>query len=111
MFKSKMTLSAEESHGTIEPDSSPSVLLIVLMVILTIVLFAVGYAVKESLQVFLAGQQQAVDLSVPNPELVELRAQQNAELSGYDQLDAGHYRIPIESAMDALVRSQSVAPK
>jgi hypothetical protein len=110
MLRNTVSLSSDDSHAAVEPDNGPAGLMIVLLSLTTIVLFGVGYAVKESLQVFLVGQQVKVDLSVPNPELTELQAKSQADLSGFAQVDAakGFYKIPVDRAMDALVRNQSV---
>ncbi len=95
-----------------EPDESPAVMFGVLFVILIFVLVGLGIATKAFLSHSIA-EQQALQWSVPNPQLIEMRAKELAELTSYEVVDdgQGRYRIPVEKAMEALVKSQSIIVK
>lgn len=91
-----------------EPDTLPVGFLagfIVAIIVVVAVVFVVG---QQLLLESARHKVQEVDLSVPNPQLQELRAQEDAALDNYDVVDQdkGLYRIPINQAIDLYVRGQ-----
>lgn len=110
----KMKLGHGHSTGDSgsEPDESPAGMLGILFVILIVVLFAIGFATKAYLSYSVA-EQQALQWSIPNPQLIEMGVKDLAELTSYDVVNEaqGQYRIPVEKAMEILVKNQSIIVK
>ena len=91
-----------------EPDKLPVTFLVLFILAISAVLIVVAVGSKQLLWVAADKQLEEVYASVPNPELVELRQQEDAELGDYGVVDQGkgHYRIPIKQAIEAYARSQ-----
>lgn len=100
--------SEESLHAQVdaELDVPPSFRIMAAVAILTVVLVVAVIGVWQLVLVTSDAEVQRKELGPDNPELVELRARDRGRLEGYDAIDrdAGRYQIPIERAMDLLVR-------
>lgn len=104
---------AAQQHGSEtplapEPDKLPVGFLAGFIAAIIVVVAVVGVVAQQLLLESARHQVQQVDLSVPNPQLQELNAQEEAALGNYDVVDKdkGLYRIPINQAIDLYVSGQ-----
>lgn len=99
--------SSSSPHGTqgVEPDKVPGKLFLGLLVLLVAALAGVGFAVRQLMWFSVSKVKHDVDLSLANPNLLELRASEEKALTSYDLVDEKLqiYRIPIDRAMDIYV--------
>lgn len=97
----------------IEPDDtgSSSKTIIRFGLALGVFLFACWY-LGEQLLYYAANRIEAEDLAQRDSLLVERRAQEDALLEDYDLIDKdkGAYKIPIQQAMELIVKRNSVEP-
>jgi len=109
MNKSSIDTGASGNEPPIEPDKPPVLGLLAILAVATITLLAVGVACKQLLLYMTNKRDQDVNLSVPNPLFKELSAQYREELSTYEKInpEKGYYKIPIDQAMEALVKKES----
>jgi len=91
-----------------ESDKLPVGFLTVAFIAITVVLVVVAVGARQLLWSTADKQIEEVSASVPNPELVELRQKEAAELGEYDVVDEakGFYRIPINQAIEVYARGQ-----
>lgn len=114
MNKTVMNASAGGHEGgsskDIEPDRPPVKLLTALLVLMIVGLGVFSVISKQLLVLLMAQQEHEVDLGVESPALREQRIKEQAQLTGYDVADQqkGLYQIPIDQAIDLLVKRQSV---
>lgn len=98
----------ESLHAQVDAefDAPPSIRIMASIVILTVVVVMALIGVWQLVLVTSDAEVQSKELGPDNPDLVELRARDRGRLEGYDAVDrdAGRYQIPIERAMDLLVR-------
>lgn len=101
--------SQNPAEPQVERDHPPVLGLIVFLVCISVILVIVGFTAKQLLVSFTETQNKEVNLTVKNPLLLELQAKYHEQLNSYDVIDQakGHYRIPIDKAMEIVVRKGS----
>jgi hypothetical protein len=98
---------SHSGHNNLGPegDKSPTLLLGILLVCLTVLMLAIVFGSRQLLWITASLQHENVHASVDNPELIELKAKWNEELTTYKKLsDEGVYQVPVEMAMMEVVR-------
>jgi hypothetical protein len=91
-----------------ESDKTPTALLAVLLVgLVGLLLFVIVFA-RQLLWITSSIQNEQVNASVANPELLELKAKWSEDLSSYNVVDAasGVYQIPVDAAIAELVKAR-----
>lgn len=105
--------SHDHSHGTdpVEADTTDTKTLIGLGVALLVGLVVLWY-VGEELLYFASDKLQAEDLAARDQLTIQTRTQEEATMSEYDVQDAEKqlYRIPIQNAMEMVVKRNSAEP-
>jgi len=100
--------SHETHHDQVdaERDSPPSIRIMSMIGILTVVVIMSVIGVWQLVLMTSDAEVQSKELTPDNPVLAELRARDQGRLEAYDAVDrdAGRYQIPVERAMDLLVR-------
>ncbi len=98
------------SDLVVEDDRPATGLLSILMTALVALLIIVGIMAGLILWKLAQRQEHAVLLDPPSKDLLELKQQDADQLSNYLALDAAAdvYQVPIERAMDILVKRGSV---
>lgn len=109
----KVTASHGGNSGApgVEPDNPMARPIVVGVVVLFVFLVVLWFAAKELL--FFTGKEiQTEDLAARDAIILEHRAQEDASLNDYDVVDADKkiYKIPIENAMELLVKRNSSEP-
>lgn len=95
---------SEHEQVAAEPDRPPVGRIVAIVSLVGVAVLGAVMLLWQVFQLDATAEVFRKNLSQDNPELRELRAREQGELSDYAQLDAGQYRIPIERAMEWLVR-------
>jgi hypothetical protein len=100
-----------DAHAHPEPAETRNGLIVLCGVIFTLILVFVFFWLRSYFYVVRNEISEKKIFELTNPKLTELRAAEEATLSSYGWIDKekGIVRIPIQEAMEVLVREGSLA--